>query len=181
MGIIIIVRVVIGANSQGRIKTTQPGNRKWILIIQGINAIGQTILPYIIFKGEEHLSTQYEDNGLPIGSVIILSLNGQTTNKIRFKQIQHFNKHIKHRIKGRYRLLILNSHESHISAQFKQYYKEHEIIALYMPPYLSHLLQLLDVSYFSLKKALYGSHIEIRLQINYIIKLIFMPVFGQAF
>ena len=87
MGIITTARVVTGADSRGRPKTTQPGNREWVLTIQGINAIGWTIPPYIIFKGEEHLSAWYKDNGLPPGSVITLSLNRWTTNEIGFKWI----------------------------------------------------------------------------------------------
>jgi hypothetical protein len=133
--------------------------------------MGWTIPPLIIFKGEEHLSAWYEDNGLPPGSVITLSPNGWTTNKIGFEWIQHFNKHMKHRTKGKYRLLILDGHESHISAQFQQYCKEHEIIALCMPPHSSHLLQPLDVGCFSPMKTLYGSQIEqlMRLRINHIV------------
>jgi hypothetical protein len=156
MGVIATARVVTSAEARSRPKSTQPGNREWASIIQGICAMGWTIPPLVIFKGEEHLSAWYEDNGLPPGSVIALSSNGWTTNAIGFKWIQHFDKHTKHRTKGRYRLLILDGHESHISAQFQQYCKEHEIIALCMPPYSSHLLQPLDVGCFSPMKKLYS-------------------------
>jgi hypothetical protein len=57
MGVIATARVVTGAESRGRPKSTQPGNREWVSIIQGICAMGWTIPPFIIFKGEEHLST----------------------------------------------------------------------------------------------------------------------------
>jgi len=52
-----------------------------------------------------------------------------------------------------------------------------------MPPYSSHLLQPLDVGCFSPMKTLYGSQIEklMRLRINHITKLEFLPAFGQAF
>jgi hypothetical protein len=132
---------------------------------------------------EYHLDAWYEDNGLPRGSVITVSPNGWTTNEIGFKWIRHFNKYTKSRMTGRYRLLIIDGHESHISAQFQQYCKEHEIIALCMPAHSSHLLQPLDVGCFSPMKTLYGSQIEklMRLRINHITKLEFMPAFGQAF
>ena len=52
-----------------------------------------------------------------------------------------------------------------------------------MPPYLSHLLQLLDVGYFSPLKRGYGRQIEglIRDGINHITKLKFLPAFRAAY
>jgi hypothetical protein len=115
--------------------------------------------------------------------VITLSPNGWTTNEIGFEWIQHFNKHTKHLTKGKYRLLIIDEHKSHISAQFQQYYKEHKIIALCIPPHSSHLLQPLNVSCFSPIKTAYSFQIKklMRLQINHITKLEFLPAFRQAF
>jgi hypothetical protein len=118
MGVIATARVVTSSKSRNRPKSTQPGNREWVSIIQGINAMGWMIPPFVIFAGEEHLSAWYEDNSLPPGSVITLSLKGWTDNDIRYEWIQHFDKHTKYRTKGKYRLLILDGHESHISAQF---------------------------------------------------------------
>jgi len=183
MGVISTARVVTSAEARSRPKSTQPGNREWVSIIQGICAMGWAIPPLVIFKGKDHLTAWYEDNGLPAGSVITVSENGWTTNAIGFEWIQHFNKHTKHRTKGRYRLLILDGHESHISVEFQRYCKEQEIIALCMPPHSSHLLQPLDVGCFSPMKHLYGCQIEklMRLRINHITKLEFMPAFGQAF
>src|SRR6202000_723660 len=104
------------------------------------------------------------------GSVITLSPNGWTSNEIEFEWIQHFNKYTKYCTKGKHRLLILDGYESHTSAQFRQYCKEHEIIPLCMPPHSSHLLQPLDVGCFSPMKTLYNSQIERlkRLRINHI-------------
>jgi DDE superfamily endonuclease len=184
MGVIATARVVTSAEARSRPKSTQPGNREWVSIIQGVNSNGWTIPPYVIFKGEEHLSAWYdENNGRPPGTVITLSQNGWTTNEIRYEWIQHFDKHTKHRTRGKYRLLILDGHESHISAQFQHYCKDHEIIALCMPAHSSHLLQPLDVGCFSPMKTSYGFQIEklMRLRINHITKLEFLPAFGAAF
>jgi hypothetical protein len=41
---------------------------------------------------------------------------------------------------GGYRLLILNSYKSYYLDKFKEYYKENNIITLYMPPHSSHIL-----------------------------------------
>jgi hypothetical protein len=52
-----------------------------------------------------------------------------------------------------------------------------------MPPYLSHLLQQLNVSCFSPLKRAYSHKIEglIRNHINHITKLEFLPAFKAAF
>jgi hypothetical protein len=183
MGVIVIVKVVTSSESRNCPKAAQPGNREWVSIIQGINSYGWAIPPFIIFKGQNHLSAWYEDSELLRDWVITLSENGWTTNEIGYEWIQYFNKHLNSRTTGRYRLLILDGHESHISAQFQQYCKEHEIITLCMPPHSSHLLQPLDVGCFSPLKTSYGRQIEnlIRLRINHITKLEFLPAFKEAF
>ncbi|KAF1924807.1 uncharacterized protein M421DRAFT_34826, partial [Didymella exigua CBS 183.55] len=69
--------------------------------------------------------------------------------------LKHFNMSIKERTIGAYYLLIINSYKSYNSIEFKEYYVEHKIITLYMPLYLLHLLQLLNVACFSPLKRVY--------------------------
>ena len=64
MGVVRLERVVTGTDKRNRPKTIQPGNREWVTIIQGIGALGQIILPLIIFAGKQHLSTWYEGNDI---------------------------------------------------------------------------------------------------------------------
>jgi hypothetical protein len=54
----------------------------------------------------------------------------------------------------------VDSYESHNSHKFYKYCEEEKIIVLCMPPYLSHLLQLLDVGCFSPLKQVYGDKIN---------------------
>jgi hypothetical protein len=60
--------------------------------------------------------------------------------------------------------------------------KDNNIIYIYMPPYLSHLLQLLDVSYFGLLKRAYGGLVKakMRLGYNHINKLDFLKAYPAA-
>lgn len=183
MGVIATAKVVTSSESRNRPKTAQPGNREWVSIIQGISSYGWAIPPFIIFKGANHLSAWYEDSSLPQDWVITLSENGWTTNEIGHEWIQHFDKHTKSRTTGTYRLLVLDGHESHISAQFQQYCQDNKIITLCMPPHSSHILQPLDVGCFAPLKASYGKQIEnlVRVRINHITKLEFLPAFKDAF
>jgi hypothetical protein len=43
-------------------------------------------------------------------------------------------------MKGKYRLLILDGHESHHSTEFELYCQQNNIITLCMPPHSSHLV-----------------------------------------
>jgi hypothetical protein len=183
MGVIATAKVVTSVESRNRPKTTQAGNREWVSIIQGISSYGWAVPPFIIFKGANHLSAWYEDSDLPRDWVITLSENGWTTNAIGLEWIQHFEKYTRGRTKGTYRLLVLDGHESHLSVEFQQYCQEKNIITLCMPPHSSHILQPLDVGCFAPLKASYGKQIEnlVRVRINHITKLEFLPAFKDAF
>jgi RecB family endonuclease NucS len=56
MGVISTGSVVTAADRRGRPKTVQQGNREWVTAIQGMNATGWAIPPFIIFQGKHHLS-----------------------------------------------------------------------------------------------------------------------------
>ena len=183
MGVIGTARVVTSSEARSCPKKSQPGNREWVSIIQGVGSYGWLLPPFIIFQGQNHLQAWYEESSLPGDWAITLSENGWTTNEIGYEWIQHFDQHTKNRTKGNYRLLILDGHESHISTQFHQYCINNKIITLCMPAHSSHLLQPLDVGCFSPLKSSYGKEIEkfMRLRINHITKLEFLPAFKEAF
>ena len=183
MGVISTGAVVTGSERRGRPKTVQQGDREWTSIIQGINASGWSIPPFVIFQGKHHLSAWYKEPSLPHDWVITVSENGWTNNELGIKWLKHFDKHTKERTVGSHRLLILDGHESHNSVDFHQYCEEHKIITLCMPPHSSHLLQPLDVGCFAPMKKAYGRQAELlmRSKITRITKLEFLPCFKGAF
>jgi hypothetical protein len=182
MGVISSGKVVTGSERRSAPKAIQPGNREWVTVIQGVNAKGWALPPYIIFAGENHLQAWYEEL-LPPNWVLSVSEKGWTNNEIGLDWIQHFNLHTKDRSTGVKRLLIIDGHESHDSLQFREFCAENHIITLCMPPHSSHLLQPLDVACFSPLKRAYGNEIEqlVRCHINHITKLEFLPAFRAAF
>jgi hypothetical protein len=93
-----------------------------------------------------------------------------------------FEKHTAHRTKGVYRLLILDSHGSHVTPEFDLFCKEYSIITLCMPPYSSHSLRPLDVGCFVVLKRSYGRQIEryMRNGVNHIDKLDFLEAYHAA-
>jgi hypothetical protein len=183
MGKITTQLVVTGSERRGRPKAVQPGNREWTTVIQGINAAGWAIPPFLIFAGQYHLSAWYEEEDIPRDWAIAVSDNGWTTNELGVEWLKHFIKHTDGKVVGARRLLILDGHESHHSLQFQELCKENNIYTLCMPPHSSHLLQPLDVGCFSPLKRAYSREIEalIRHHINHITKLEFLPAFKAAF
>ena len=80
-------------------------------------------------------------------------------------------------------MLVLDRHESHELAEFQEYCKAYNIITLGLPPYSSHLTQLLDIRYFSVLKQAYSRQIEtfIKAYINHITKVEFFLAFVAAY
>jgi hypothetical protein len=182
MGIIATTMVVTSAERQGKPKSKQPGNRNWSTVIEAVNALGWAIPAFIIVKAKVHLASWYENSPLPKDWIISISENGWTTNEIGLEWIRHFDKHTKSRTIGKYRLLIMDGHESHHSTDFELYCQENDIVTLCMPPHSSHLLQPLDVGCFSPLKAAYGKQIEalMRASITHVAKEDFFPAFYAA-
>jgi hypothetical protein len=182
MGLIQSGMVVTGAERQGRPKSVQPGNREWITVIQAINAKGQSIPPFIIGAGQYHLANWYRECDLPGDWVIATSPNGWTNNNLGLEWLKHFDRSTAKRSVGLYRLLILDGHESHHSADFERYCKENKIITLCMPAHASHLLQPLDVGCFAVLKKAYGQQIEhlIRCNVDHVSKIEFFDAFYAA-
>jgi hypothetical protein len=147
MGVVATSKVVTSSDTIGRAIFVQPGNREWAMAIEGINASGWAIPPFIILAGKVHQSNWYRE--LPADWVIAVSSNGWTTDQLGLEWIKHFNTHTESRTKGSHRLLILDGHSSHATLEFDQYCMANNIITLCMPAHTSHLLQPLDVSCFS--------------------------------
>jgi hypothetical protein len=54
MGVILTSKVITSSDRKGRLRTKQPGNRKWVTAIEAVNARGWAIPPFIIFNGKVH-------------------------------------------------------------------------------------------------------------------------------
>jgi len=179
------VKVVTASERRTKPLGVQPGDREWITLIAGINAMGWSIPPFLILKAKHHDQAWYHNN--PKDWRIGVSNNGWTTNELGLAWLQHFIQHTEARTVGSHRLLIIDGHESHQSLAFQDLCGENRIIALCMPPHSSHILQPLDVGCFaSLKQAykkelrgLADSHIHHNGKKAFLAS--FGPVFDKAF
>ncbi|KAJ8225492.1 hypothetical protein LV156_009112, partial [Aspergillus fumigatus] len=183
MGRTATARVVTRADYYGKASVVQPGNREWVTSIECINSTGWVLPPCIIFKGKVHIEGWYEDIELPRDSRIEVSPNGWTTDEIGLRWLKNiFIPLTSSRTTGKYRLLILDGHGSHLTPQFDQLCSENNVIPICMPAHSSHKLQPLDVGCFSPLKEAYGTLVEQkgRLGVNHIDKFDFLKMFPAA-
>jgi hypothetical protein len=182
MGVASTAKVITASRHRNsRVQAIQPGNREWVTVIESINASGWSLPPMIIFSGKVHQSQWYED--IDPEWLIGLSDNGWTNNELGLLWLEKvFEKHTAQRTLGRHRLLILDGHTSHESAEFDLFCKNHYIIPLYMPSHSSHKLQPLDVGCFAPLKEAYGMQVmsSIRNGINHIDKENFLALYREA-
>jgi hypothetical protein len=57
IGVIRLIKVVTGSERRIRPTLTQPGDYKWVTVIQSICAVGHITPPFIIYKGRVYIST----------------------------------------------------------------------------------------------------------------------------
>ncbi|CBF76571.1 hypothetical protein AN4877.2 [Aspergillus nidulans FGSC A4] len=159
----------------------KPGNREWVTAIESISASGWALPPTLIFKGKQYNQAWF--TGLPPDWRFEISTNGWTTNEISLRWLQkQFIPSTEHRTRGRYQLLVLDGHGSHLTPEFDQICTDHNIIPLCMPAHSSHLLQPLDIGCFAVLKRSYASLVDqkMRLGISHIDKLDFLAAYPQA-
>ena len=183
MGLIATAKVVTRAEMTGWPFLVQPGNHEWVTSIECINSNGWALPPCIIFKGKVHIEGWYQDEALPHDWRIEVSPNGWTTDEIGLRWLQKvFIPATNGCTSGRYRLLILDGHGSHLTPQFDEICSQNDIVPICMPPHSSHLLQPLDVGCFSPLKRAYGCLVENKAQLgsNHIDKFDFLEAYTQA-
>ena len=115
IGIIGSIKVVIGLERRIRPNLIQLGNQEQVIVIQSIYTAGYITLLFIIYKGRVYIFTQYKEADIPYNWKLLVSKNGWTNNALGLKWLKHFNKHIKTRQVGSYRLLILNGYKSYLN------------------------------------------------------------------
>ena len=156
MGMIRATMVVTRSNRQANPKLVQPGNREWATAICAIAADGHGVPPFFCVAGRFHLAPWYQNGNVPPNWVICTTQSGWADNNIGMEWLRHFDKSTQARRVGRYRMLILDGHDSHVNAEFNEYCKKNNIIPVCLPPYSSHLTQPLDIGLFSPLKRAYG-------------------------
>ncbi|SYW81915.1 uncharacterized protein UHO2_00412 [Ustilago hordei] len=141
--------IVPRENGKNQCFRSQPGNWETITVIECIGAQGTKPPPMVIFQGKKHMQGWYHNHTAAKDWVFATSQNGWTNNELALHWLKDcLDKHTKQRAQGKYQLLILDGHGSHITAEFIQQAWDSHIIFLFLPPLATQLLQLLDVMIF---------------------------------
>ena len=126
----------------------------------------------IIFKAVRFMEAWFSID-IPGDWRIEVSDNGWTTDAISLRWLEKiFIPSTTSRRGGRYRLLVLDSHGSHLTPEFDQLCTKNDIIPLCMPAHSSHLLQPLDVGCFAVLKRSYGRLVDQQMRLGINLKLI---------
>ena len=141
MGVASTSKVVTRSDRRNRPVVIQPGNREWTTVIECVNATGWSLDPMIIFEGKVHISSWYEGSELLKTWRIGVSNNGWTTDELTFEWLREvFEPQTRDRTVGRYRLLVLDGHGSHLTPEFDKFCTEHRILTECIPAHSSHYL-----------------------------------------
>ena len=135
----------------------------------------------MIFKGKVFVESWFD--GLPDDWRFEVSGKEWISDEISLRWLEKlFIPSTSSRIKGKYRLLILDGHGSHLTPKLDEICEKNDIIAIYMPSHSSHLLQPLDIGCFAVLKHSYGRLIEskMRVRINHIDKLDFLEAYPST-
>lgn len=128
--------------------SNHPGNRQWVSIIECIGMNGYLLPPFIIFQGQR-IRESWIDNALSKEIRIRVSDHGWADQEAALSWLGHFDVNTKEHLRGKYRLLIVDGHTSHISYEFIKYCTDNDIVLACLPPHTTHVLQPLEVGIFS--------------------------------
>jgi hypothetical protein len=135
----------------------EPGRQEWVTVMEYVCVDGSFIPPLIIFKGE-NLYRNWIPMDAPKDWHVSYNTKGWTSNMHGLEWLKKcFEPTTREKADGQKRLLICDSHDSHISTDFIYHCIQNDIILMLLPPHASHLMQPLDVGVFApLKYAMAG-------------------------
>ncbi|CAA7258476.1 unnamed protein product [Cyclocybe aegerita] len=142
-------RVIGGAGKNVQYQQ-QAGMRETTTVIVNICADGTAIPPAILFSGKGFAVRWKQDN--PAEAMLGYSKKGWTDNEIGIEYAKHFERMTREKAGGRWRVLYVDGHGSHVTCGFLMFCKAHKIHVLCYPAHTTHIYQGLDVVIFSLMK-----------------------------
>jgi len=152
-------RVIIDARIRQKFQA-KPGRQEWVTVVECVCADGSFVPPLVIFKAE-NLSTQWIPASIHGNWRFNCNSKGWTSNIHGLDWLKRcFDPETRKKANGKYRLLICDGHDSHITAEFVAYCIDNNILLMILPPHSSHLTQPLDVGVFGALKKQMAAEIE---------------------
>ncbi|GJE90483.1 DDE-domain-containing protein [Phanerochaete sordida] len=134
---------------QKTVNHIEDGNRELVTAIECISADGTALRPTVIYQGARRDLRWGENN--PCHASISHSPKGWTDQELGSIWLEKdFEPQSAARnVSGRYRLLILDGHNSHCTYRFCSFAERHGILVVCLPPHTTHALQPCDVAVFA--------------------------------
>ncbi|KAG9101529.1 hypothetical protein FS749_006099 [Ceratobasidium sp. UAMH 11750] len=133
---------VIGPQGSKIVYQIRTGSRETITVIATICADGTSLPPTVIFKGKHYLLRWDQDN--PLNALIAHSAKGWVNGEIALGWLRDFDEKTRAKAAGRYRLLIVDGHTSHVGFELLEYARDNKIVMPCYPSHATHVLQGLD-------------------------------------
>ncbi|KAM9525235.1 uncharacterized protein ACWYII_043994 isoform 2-T2 [Salvelinus alpinus] len=124
------------------------GTRDRVSVLACFNAAGEDVPPFIIF-GKRFPGELYTKEG-PANALYGTSPSGYIDNEL-FRG-WFVNNFIKYAVKTHPLLLVFEGHKSHLDPEVIEAARKENVVLLVLPPNSSHILQPLDLTYFSALK-----------------------------
>lgn len=149
--------LVLGSSQKRIALKRQSGQRFWSTIFECISATGTKLNPLVLFDGKSVQQQWFPDELRPFENWYFeASSRGWTNNTIAVHWLKTiFIPETKPTNLNERRLLIIDGHGSHCTAEFLYECYHYNIYLLFLPAHSSHVLQPLDVAVFSAVKTSY--------------------------
>ena len=128
--------------------TASPENRKSVTVIETIIADGREPLPPFVIAPGKKIMDNWIHKKLIGNEMVAATPTGYTNNQIALQYMDHLIKYSHAGPNKCWKILLLDSHESHITPEFQLKAAENHIKLFYFPSHLTHALQPLDVGIF---------------------------------
>ncbi|KAM5342380.1 hypothetical protein ACJ41O_013346 [Fusarium nematophilum] len=154
--------LVLGSSHKKVILMKNPGSRSWITIIECISADGRLLTPLVIFKGKSVQQQWFPEELAFLNDWNFTATEtGWTDNKIALTWLRDiFIPETRPEKPDEKRLLILDGHGSHATADFMFECYRNGIYLLFLPSHSSHVTQPLDVAVFGPVKNAYRREVS---------------------
>ncbi|KFY97969.1 hypothetical protein V498_01766 [Pseudogymnoascus sp. VKM F-4517 (FW-2822)] len=139
-------RVIVPRTAK-QLYTPSPENRLSITILETVSATGGMIPLVLVVPGKIHMDSWYHSN-LEGTELLLLSDTGYSNTQLALDWLQHFIQHTAPHKQEEPKVLLLDSHTSHISCEFIIAAAGSYIQLYTFPSHLTHILQPLDVGIF---------------------------------
>lgn len=150
-----------GEKQVGSVTSAERG--QLVTMIGGINAVGNSIPPFLIFP-RVHFKT-YMINGAPSGTAGAATRSGWSCEETFETYLHHFIRHSRASRDNKV-LLTLDNHESHCGDKVIKLAHDSGVVMVTLVPHTSHKTQPLDRTVFGPLKHLYGVDIDTWLRNN---------------